>query len=160
MSQPISHKPVHSPLLLLCIAVLLAGSSHRAYADCSQGGCPKGQRCVGDGKSPILKCVPEPRLSIITPNGPMASDPVVDVNAPPQQPNCYKDSDCRAGYTCNKGGLEPNSPEYASLHGDCGRVPPACRTDQDCLSDEYCEHSELINNATGAVCSERPVAKN
>ena len=102
----------------------------------------------------------EPRLTIITPNLPMPSDPVVDVNAPPQQPNCYQDSDCRTGYTCNKGAaVDPNSPEFASFHGDCGRAEQtACRTDQDCLSDEYCQHSKLINNATGAVCFERPIA--
>jgi hypothetical protein len=152
-------KSMYLSLLLFSSVALLIGLSTPTYADCSQGGCPKGQRCVGDGKSPILKCVPEPPPLIWGFSLPMPSDPPVVTNAPSQQPNCYKDSDCRAGYTCNKGGLDPNSPEYVSFHGDCGRVPPACRTDQDCLSDEYCDHDKLINNATGGVCLVRPVAK-
>ena len=157
MSQPISHKPVHSSLLLLSIAVLLAGSSHRAYADCAQGGCPKGQRCVGDGKSPTLHCIPEPPPTIGGIDSPMPSDPVV-VNAPSQQADCYKDSDCRQGYTCNKGGLDPNSPEYANFHGLCLRTPPNCRTDADCLADEVCTRG--ANNPMGGSCSPRPGAKN
>jgi hypothetical protein len=151
------YKSMYLSSLFFCSTVLLIGLSTSVYADCSQGGCPKGQRCVGDGKSPILKCIPEPRLTIITPNSPMASDPVV-VNAPPQQPNCYKDSDCRTGYTCNKGGLDPSGPEYASFHGDCLRTPPNCRSDADCLTDEFC--SLGANNSMGGTCKPRPVAKN
>jgi hypothetical protein len=152
------YKSLYLSLLFFCSTALLIGLSTTVHADCSQGGCPKGQRCVGDGRSPILKCVPEPRVSIITSNSPMPSDPVVDVNAPPQQPNCYKDSDCRTGYTCNKGGLDPNSPEYASFHGDCLRTPPDCRTDADCLTDEFC--SLGANNSMGGTCKPRPIAKN
>ena len=154
------YKNVYLSSLFFCSAVLLIGLSTSAYADCSQGGCPNGQRCVGDGKSPILKCVQNPppliwgslcQRRLVVPATPQASS---------QQPNCYKDSDCRTGYTCNKGGLDPNSPEYASFHGDCGRVPPACRTDEDCLSDEYCQRDRLINNSTGGVCNPRPIPKN
>jgi len=155
------YKSMSLSSLFFCSAVLLFGLSATVHADCSQGGCPKGQRCVGDGKSPILKCVPEPPPLIWGFSLPMASDPGFPTNAPSQQANCYQDSDCRAGYICNKGGLDPNSPEYAGFHGDCGRAEQtACRTDQDCLSDEYCQHSNLINNATGGVCFNRPVAKN
>jgi hypothetical protein len=155
------YKSMYLSSLFFCSTVLLFGLGTTVHADCSQGGCPKGQRCVGDGKSPILKCVPEPPPLIWGFSLPMPSDPPVVTNAPSQQPNCYKDSDCRTGYKCGKGDLDPNSPEYANFHGDCGRAEQtACRTDQDCLSDEYCQHSKLINNATGAVCFERPLAKN
>jgi hypothetical protein len=151
------YKSMYLSLILVSSIALSIGLSTPTYADCSQGGCPIGQRCVGDGKSPILKCVPEPRLTIITPNLPMASDPVV-VNAPSQQADCYKDSDCRQGYTCNKGGLDPNSPEYANFHGLCLRTPPNCRTDADCLADEVCTRG--ANNPMGGSCSPRPGAKN
>ena len=156
------YRSMYLSSLFFCSAVLLIGLSTSVHADCSQGGCPEGHRCVGDRKSPILKCVPEPPPLIWGFSRPaQVCCPGNSTNEPSQQPNCYKDSDCRAGYTCNKGGLDPNSPEYANFHGDCGRAEQtACRTDQDCLSDEYCQHSELINNATGAVCFERPVAKN
>jgi hypothetical protein len=152
------HKSMYLSSLFFCLTALLIGSSTSVHADCSQGGCPQGQRCVGDGKSPVLKCVPEPRLTIIAPNWPMASDPVVAPNAPSQQANCYQDSDCRLGYICGKGDLDPDSPGYSSFHGLCLRTPPNCRRDTDCLTDEFC--SLGANNSMGGTCKPRPVAKN
>ena len=54
------YKSMYLPLLFFCSTILLIGLSTSVYADCSHGGCPKGQRCVGDGKSPILHCIPDP----------------------------------------------------------------------------------------------------
>ena len=152
------YKSMYLSLLLFSSITLLIGLSTFVHADCSQGGCPKGQRCVGDGKSPILKCVPEPPPLIWGFSLPMPSDPPVLTNAPPQQPNCYKDSECRLGYICGKGDLDPNSPGYSSFHGLCLRTPPNCRTDTDCLTDEVCTRG--ANNPLGGSCSPRPVAKN
>jgi hypothetical protein len=152
------YRSMYLSSLFFCSAVLLIGLSTSVHADCSQGGCPEGQRCVGDGKSPIFKCVPEPPPLIWGFSLPMASDPGVRNNAPSQQANCYQDSDCRLGYTCGKGDLDPNSPEYSSFHGLCLRTPPNCRKDTDCLTDEVCTRG--ANNPLGGSCSPRPVAKN
>jgi hypothetical protein len=48
------YKSIYLSSPFFCSAALLVGLSISVHADCSQGGCPKGQRCVGDGKSPIL----------------------------------------------------------------------------------------------------------
>ena len=154
-----SYRNVHFALILL-VACSLGASAARAFDDCSDGGCPSGQRCVGDGKSPILKCVPEPPRIIgsvgeskIAHFGPGHSS-----HGPHQGPDCYADSDCRIGYTCGKGDLDPNSPGYATLPGNCGRTEPACRQDADCLSDEFCDRGPLIDNPTHGICQVRPTA--
>jgi hypothetical protein len=48
------YKSLYLPLLFFCSTALLIGLSTSVHADCSQGGCPKGQRCAGDGKSLIF----------------------------------------------------------------------------------------------------------
>src|SRR5258708_483437 len=151
------YKSMYLPLLFFCSTALLIGLSTSVHADCSQGGCPQGQRCVGDGKSPVPHCVTEPPPIIGGIDSPRPSDPVVAPNAPSQQADCYQDSDCRLGYTCGKGDLDPNSPEYSSFHGLCLRTPPNCRIDTDCLTYEACTRG--ANNLLAGSCSPRPVAK-
>jgi hypothetical protein len=115
MSPTICHKAAHLSSVFLCLAVL-AGSSVLADADCSQGGCPNGQRCVGDGKSPILHCIPEPPAVVGGFNVPMAPHVVPDGPSQPI-PSCHADSDCRKGYQCDKGDLDPKTAEYSAAQG-------------------------------------------
>ena len=156
-----SYRNVYFSLLLL-VACSFVSSLARAYASCedgSDGRCPQGQRCESSGRTGKGACVPEPppMIGSVVENR-IASDGLGHGNsshAPSQGPDCYANSDCRTGYNCEKGDLDPTSSGYSTYPGIRLRTPPACRADTDCLSDEYCERRH-INNAMGGVCLVRP----
>jgi hypothetical protein len=154
----------------LFLTCFLSLSNRLAYADCSEGGCPQGQTCVGMG---TFKCVLDPKPWCVgyawTNPGDLRGLPACPgmgkdmprdgggISSEAPEPACYADSDCRRGYKCEKG--DPSDPKSRRLTtpGDCLRTPPACRVDTECLSDEFCEH-RLVNNEKGGVCLPRPLA--
>jgi hypothetical protein len=152
----------------------LLSLSRLAYADCSLGGCPQGQTCVGMG---TFKCVPNRKPYCISYDwgdnpGDLSGLPACpgfggqgipnegpghSSHAPHEGPDCYADSDCRIGYKCGKGSPDDPNARLSTTPGFCGRTVPACRVDTECLSDEYCEH-RLVNNPKGGICNPRSVA--
>jgi hypothetical protein len=156
----LSYESDNFSLIILVTIVLLGGSAIAAYADCVDTGCPQGQRCEVDGRTGVGACIVKLRRvvgSAVTPNFMPNDGPGVSSHAPPQGPDCYANSDCRIGYTCEKGLDDPNIPGASNLPGNCLRTPPACRVDAECLKDEICKRG--VNNATGGECYPRPVAQ-